>query len=169
MDYVLVSACLLGQPVRYDGRSVPDGDAVLAAWQHAGCVIAVCPEVAGGLPIPRAPAEIEPGATAMGVLAGHARVMAVSGDDVTTHFVQGAHAALAVARRHHIRVAVLKEGSPSCGSSYVYDGHFARHRQPGAGLTAQLLRQAGLQVFSEKQWAQAHAWLNDLGPLGHPR
>lgn len=162
MQYVLVSACLLGKPVRYDGRAVPNDHAVLAGWLAAGQVVSVCPEVAGGMPIPRPPAEIEPGATAAAVLAGRARVVAVSGDDATQPFVNGAHEALAAARKHGIRVAVLKEGSPSCGSGYVYDGRFAGVKQPGVGVTAQLLTDAGVRVFSEHQWAEAQACLAQL-------
>ncbi|OAE60393.1 purine-nucleoside phosphorylase [Achromobacter xylosoxidans] len=162
MQHVLVSACLLGNPVRYDGRGVPHGAAVLARWLAEGRVVAVCPEVAGGLPIPRPPAEIEPGRDAASVLAGHARVVAVTGDDVTAPFVYGAREALAAAQAHGVRIAVLKEGSPSCGSGYVYDGHFAGRRQPGVGVTAELLRDAGLHVFSEHQWTEAQAFLATL-------
>lgn len=168
MEYVLVSACLLGQPVRYDGRSVPHEDTVLTAWQRAGRVIPVCPEVAGGLPIPRPAAEIQPGVSAADVMAGRGRVIAVSGEDVTSPFICGAQAALAVAQRHSIKLAVLKEGSPSCGSSYVYDGRFTRQRQPGLGLTAQALTAAGIRVFSEHQWAQAQAWLQELESQSRP-
>lgn len=162
MHYVLVSSCLLGNPVRYDGRSVQQGDAVLDRWLQEGRVVAVCPEVAGGMPIPRPPAEIEPAKDAAAVLAGRARVVAVTGDDVTQPFVRGAHEALAAAQARGIRIAVLKEGSPSCGSGYVYDGHFAGRRQPGVGVTAELLRRAGLQVFSERQWGEAAACLAAL-------
>lgn len=162
MQYVLISSCLLGNPVRYDGRGVPNEDAVLRRWRDEGRVVVVCPEVAGGMPIPRPPAEIAPGNRAADVLAGNARVIAVTGEDVTVPFVQGGHAALAAARAHNIRIAVLKEGSPSCGSGYVYDGHFARQRQAGMGIAAHLLTQAGIQVFSEKQWAEAQACLSQL-------
>ncbi|MGV2866122.1 DUF523 domain-containing protein [Achromobacter sp. ESBL13] len=162
MQYVLISSCLLGNPVRYDGRGVPHGDAVLARWRDEGRVVPVCPEVAGGMPVPRPPAEIEPGKRAADVLASGARVIAVTGQDVTVPFVQGGHAALALAGQHGIRLAVLKEGSPSCGSGYVYDGHFAGKRQPGVGVTAELLRRAGVRVFSEKQWDEAQAWLAQL-------
>jgi uncharacterized protein YbbK (DUF523 family) len=86
----------------------------------------------------------------------------VTGEDVTAPFVQGAEEALAAASRHAIRVAVLKEGSPSCGSGYVYDGHFAGRRLSGMGVTAELLGRAGVRVFSEKQWRQARAWLAGL-------
>ncbi|SSW72317.1 hypothetical protein AVE30378_05053 [Achromobacter veterisilvae] len=162
MQYVLVSSCLLGNPVRYDGRGVSRDNAVLARWLREGRVVSVCPEMAGGLPVPRPPAEIEPGAGAAAVLAGRARVVAVSGEDVTAPFVQGAREALAAASRHAIRVAVLKEGSPSCGSGYVYDGHFAGRKLPGQGVTAELLGRAGVRVFSEKQWQEAQAWLAGL-------
>ena len=162
MQYVLVSACLLGHPVRYDGRSVPGDHAVLARWLDAGQVVPLCPEVAGGLPIPRPPAEIEPGADATAVLAGRARVMTVSGQDATQPFVDGAQQALDLARRRGIRIAVLKEGSPSCGSGYVYDGSFSGQRQPGAGVTARLLAGAGVRVFSEHHWAEAAACLARL-------
>jgi uncharacterized protein YbbK (DUF523 family) len=159
MQYVLISSCLLGNPVRYDGRGVPHDDAVLVRWRAEGRVVSVCPEVAGGMPIPRPPAEIEPGKRAADVLDNGARVVAVTGDDVTVPFVQGGQAALALAEQRGIRIAVLKEGSPSCGSGYVYDGHFAGKRQPGVGVTAALLTRAGVQVFSEKQWADAEACL----------
>ncbi|MFY3934341.1 DUF523 domain-containing protein [Achromobacter xylosoxidans] len=162
MQYVLVSACLLGHPVRYDGRSVLGGHDVLARWLDAGRVVSVCPEVAGGLPIPRPPAEIEPGADATAVLSGRARVMTVSGEDATRPFVDGAQQALEAVRRRGIRIAVLKEGSPSCGSGYVYDGSFSGQRQAGVGVTARLLADAGLRVFSEHQWAEADACLARL-------
>ncbi len=77
MQYVLISSCLLGNPVRYDGRGVPHGDAVLTRWLAEGRVVPVCPEVAGGMPIPRPPAEIEPGRPAAAVLDAGARVVAV--------------------------------------------------------------------------------------------
>jgi len=159
MNYVLVSACLLGHPVRYDGRSVSLDDAILNEWQKAGRVISICPEVSGGLAVPRDPAEIQSGATANDVLQGRARIITISGADVTHAFVCGAQNALALAKSRRIELAVLKEGSPSCGSGYIYSGDFSGTRLPGAGLTAQLLRDAGIRVFSEKQWLEANAWL----------
>ncbi|APX74775.1 Uncharacterized conserved protein [Achromobacter insolitus] len=168
MQYVLVSSCLLGNPVRYDGRGVSHDNPVLARWREEGRVVVVCPEMAGGMPVPRPPAEIEPAADAAAVLAGRARVVAVSGEDVTAPFVQGAQAALATARKHAIGIAVLKEGSPSCGSGYVYDGHFAGRRQPGVGVTAALLARAGLCVFSEKQWQEAQDCLARLEAADGP-
>lgn len=115
---VLVSACLLGQGVRYDGRDKRSHHPVLQAWLAQGRVLPLCPEVAGGLPVPRLPAEIEAGAGGAAVRAGVARVYDARGGDVTAAFARGAEAALALVRQHGVRMAVLKAGSPSCGSAW---------------------------------------------------
>lgn len=162
MQRVLVSACLLGQPVRYNGTDKKSDDGVLARWLNDGRVVAVCPEVAGGLGVPRPPAEIRDGGGGIAVLEGHSRVIARTGSDVTTEFVRGAEAALAKAREAGVRVAVLKEGSPSCGSSYSYDGSFSGTRVSVPGVTTALLRSHGITVFSEAQWAEADAALRAL-------
>ena len=146
---VLVSRCLLGHRVRYDGgASGPYGQ--LARWQDEGRVIALCPEVAGGLPTPRAPAEI-PGGQGLDVLNGKAPVMTSEGEDVTAAFMHGAQQALALVNRHGIRVAILKANSPSCGNVQTYDGSFSGVKVEGQGVTAALLAGAGVQVFSELQ------------------
>lgn len=155
MERVLVSACLLGHPVRYDAQGKRSDDSVLQRWIAEGRVVSVCPEVAGGLPVPRPPAEIMGGAGGAAVLAGVAHVVANDGSDVSAAFVAGATQALAVARTHNIRVAVLKEGSPSCGSGYTYDGSFTRTRVPHVGVATAALNAAGVRVFSETQWAEA--------------
>lgn len=142
-----MSACLLGQPVRYDGRSSGHPD-LLQLWQQQGRVVPLCPEVAGGLPTPRPPAEI-PGGQGGAVLDGEARVVTVQGEDVSAEFLAGARLALELVRRHGIRVAVLKSGSPSCGNRQVYDGAFSGSKIDGEGVTSALLRREGVQVFSE--------------------
>ena len=154
-ESLLVSACLLGEAVRYDGADKRCDHEVLRRWVAEGRVVSVCPEVAGGLPVPRPPAEIANAAGGPGVLAGTARVIDNTGRDVTAPFVTGAKEVLACAKARGIRVAVLKEGSPSCGSSYTYDGTFTRTRVPAPGVTAALLRQVGIQVFSEDQLDKA--------------
>jgi uncharacterized protein YbbK (DUF523 family)/RimJ/RimL family protein N-acetyltransferase len=159
---VLVSACLLGEPVRHDGGDKRNGSAVLARWRAEGRVVPVCPELAGGLPVPRPPAEIEAAAGGAAVLAGRAHVVDVQGRDVSAAFVAGADAAMALARRHGARLAVLKQASPSCGSAVVHDGTFAGRKVPGEGVAAARLRGAGLQVFDETQWAEAEAALAAL-------
>ncbi|WP_376998906.1 2-thiouracil desulfurase family protein [Bordetella pertussis] len=162
MEWVLVSACLLGRPVRYDGRDAATGHPVLARWQAERRVVAVCPEVAGGLPTPRPPAEIDAGAGGAAVLDGLAQVREASGVDVSAAFVEGARQALALVRERGIRVAVLKEGSPSCGSGYTYDGSFSGARIAREGVTAASLRRAGVRVFSEHELDAAQAWLRHL-------
>ncbi|PWB31702.1 DUF523 domain-containing protein [Pseudomonas sp. SDI] len=149
MHKVLVSACLLGQPVRYDGRASGHPD-MLQRWQGEGRVLALCPEVAGGLPTPRSPAEI-PGGQGSAVLEGQAQVLTVTAEDVSAAFLAGAQIALALVRRHGIRIAVLKSGSPSCGNLQTYDGTFSGTKVRGEGVTTALLRREGVQVFSELQ------------------
>lgn len=161
-NYVLVSACLLGSPVRYNGADKRSDNPVLRRWQAEGRVISVCPEVAGGLPVPRPPAEMEGGAGGGRVLSGQIRVVGPEGRDVSAAFVRGAESALQLAQRHRIKLAVLKEGSPSCGSGYVYDGTFSGVRRPELGVTSALLEANGIKVFSELQWAEAEAYLQQL-------
>lgn len=160
LPQVLVSACLLGQPVRYDGRDSGHPD-LLQRWQAEGRVIPLCPEVAGGLPTPRPPAEI-PGGQGGSVLDGEAQVLTGLGHDVSAAFLAGAQRALALVRQHGIRVAVLKSGSPSCGNRLTYDGSFSGTKVPGEGVTTALLRREGVEVFSELELDQAQARLSAL-------
>lgn len=153
MRKVLVSACLLGDAVRYDGRSKGAPHPVLSRWLAEGRVVKVCPEVAGGLPVPRPPAEQQP----------DGRVVTSVGADVTAAFEAGASEALRLARLHEVACAVLKEGSPSCGSGFVYDGTFSRARVEGSvGVATRALQAAGVRVFSELQWAEAGAFVEEL-------
>jgi uncharacterized protein YbbK (DUF523 family) len=139
----LVSGCLAGQKCRYDGGhwSV---DALRAAAE-AGEMVPVCPERLGGLPAPRGAAEIVRG-TAEDVLDGKARVMDCYGQDVTGPFVTGAQEVLALAMALRVDRAILKEHSPSCGSSSGYDGTFTRAKVAGEGVCAALLRRNGIKV-----------------------
>ncbi|ANC00797.1 hypothetical protein AB688_01190 [Pseudomonas putida] len=150
---VLVSACLLGQPVRYDGRDSGHPD-LLKQWQAEGRVVPLCPEVAGGLPTPRPAAEIQGGQGGQ-VLDGQVQVLTVAGEDVSAAFLSGARQALALVRRHGIRVAVLKSGSPSCGNRLTYDGSFSGVKVTGEGVVAALLRREGVRVFSELELDEA--------------
>jgi uncharacterized protein YbbK (DUF523 family) len=162
MESVLVSTCLLGEPVRYDGGHKRCDSQVLHRWLREGRVVPVCPEIAGGLPVPRLPAEISNGTGGQNVLTGAARVKDSNGCDVSMAFVKGAEYSLALARSKSIRIAVLKEGSPSCGTSYTYDGTFSRTKVSTPGVTAFLLRQAGIHVFSEAQFIEADELLKLL-------
>ena len=151
MNLVLVSACLLGDRVRYDGNILKFDDAILSRWVGENRVISFCPEVAGGLPVPRQPAEIIRGAAAS-VLYGNTRIMDKNGVDISANFITGAHRALDVVRVHGIYVAVLKDGSPSCGSTYIYDGTFTGARVAGCGVSVALLKQNDVTVFNEQQF-----------------
>jgi uncharacterized protein YbbK (DUF523 family) len=158
---VLVSSCLLGERVRYDGSDAACDNTTLQRWLSEGRVVPFCPEVAGGFPVPRPAAEIVPG-DGRQVLDGAAIVSDHSGNDVTPYFLAGARKTLDWARLEGVRLAVLKDGSPSCGSSYVYDGTFRGMRAPGQGVTTALLERNGIRVFSERQFEQAEAYLADL-------
>jgi uncharacterized protein YbbK (DUF523 family) len=160
MQKILVSRCLLGQPVRYDGGAHGPFD-LLQRWQAEGRVVALCPEVAGGLPTPRAPAEIAGGQGAR-VLDGQLPVLTVAGEDVSAAFVEGAEQALALVAKHGIRLALLKARSPSCGNRENYDGSFSGTKVAGEGVTAAALRRAGVQVFSEEELPAAEAALRKL-------
>jgi uncharacterized protein YbbK (DUF523 family) len=160
MHKILVSRCLLGHRVRYDGGASGPFDQ-LANWQAEGRVVALCPEVAGGLPTPRAAAEI-PGGQGGEVLDGRAKVLTCEGEDVSDEFLDGARQALALVQRHGIRIAVLKAHSPSCGNVLTYDGSFSGVKVQGAGVTAALLTRHGVQVFSELQLPEAAAALATL-------
>ena len=147
---ILVSACLLGELVRYNSEILPDCPSILKEWEQAGRVIPVCPEILGGLSVPRAPAEIQ-GGEGKDVLAGNARVMNINGQEVTQAFLSGAREALQLAEENGIAYALLKACSPSCGNKIIYDGSFTGSLFEGQGVTAALIEQSGIQVFNEKE------------------
>lgn len=149
---VLVSSCLLGAPVRYDGGAFACAQ-TLARWQQEGRVVALCPEVAGGLPTPRAPAEI---------IHSTQQVKTCEGLDVTQAFDDGAECAVKLVREYGIQMAVLKARSPSCGNQEVYDGSFSGQLRAGQGVTAKRLTELGVKVFNEQQLPEALAFLNTL-------
>ncbi|EJM79211.1 DUF523 domain-containing protein [Pseudomonas sp. GM55] len=160
MRKILVSRCLLGHRVRYDGGASGPFDQ-LQQWLDEGRVVPLCPEVAGGLPTPRPAAEI-PGGQGAQVLDGQALVITVEGEDVSAAFLSGAYQALELVQKHGIRIAVLKANSPSCGNLLTYDGTFSGVKVSGEGVTAALLKRHGVQVFSELELPQAAAALATL-------
>jgi uncharacterized protein YbbK (DUF523 family) len=160
MEKILVSRCLLGHRVRYDGGASGPFDQ-LQQWLNEGRIVPLCPEVAGGLPTPRAAAEI-PGGQGAQVLDGDAAVITTDGEDVTVQFLSGAHQALDLVREHGIRIAVLKANSPSCGNLLTYDGTFSGVKVRGEGVTAALLKRQGVRVFNELELAEASLALKAL-------
>lgn len=149
---ILISACLLGERVRYDAKINAIKDNLIKEWQDKGWLLSVCPEVKGGLATPRPAAEIQI----------NGQITTKNGQNVTAAFMQGAETTLSLALKHHIQVAILTEKSPSCGSSTRYDGSFTGRLITGEGCTAQLLREHGIQVFNQWQLQQVQAYLTDM-------
>jgi uncharacterized protein YbbK (DUF523 family) len=161
MEKVLVSACLLGERVRYNGIVKSFEIHVLKSWNRQGQVVAFCPEVAAGLPVPRPSSEIVEGDGSQ-VLNGHKRVININGQDVTNFFIEGAQKALELAGSFGIRLAILKEGSPSCGSNYIYDGSFSKIKKSGKGVATALLENNGIRVFNEREISEAQKYIKTL-------
>lgn len=138
---LLISACLLGCPCRYDGKGkeVPG----VHALSDSFALVPVCPEQLGGLPTPRPPCEITGG-----------RVLDVDGRDKTRAFQQGAEETLRICQREGCGAALLKARSPSCGRDWVYDGSFSGALVRGHGITARLLMDQGIQVYTEDEITQ---------------
>lgn len=145
---VIVSACLAGVACTHEAQAKTRDWAV--ALVAEGRAILVCPEVAGGLPIPRPAAEIEPGADGADVVDGRARVVSEHGEDVTEQYRRGAARAEEAARAAGASLAVLKARSPSCGTGRIYDGSFTGAVREGDGVTAATLKRAGLSVVSDE-------------------
>ena len=139
--------------MRYDG-GCHGPFALLQDWLSAGRVVPLCPEVAGGLPVPRAPAEIA-GGQGDQVLDGLVAVHTAGGEDVSAAFLAGAAGALRLVQQYSIRIAVLKARSPSCGNRHSYDGSFSGTLLAGEGVTAAALRRLGVQVFNESELQEA--------------
>lgn len=135
---LLISGCFCGQNTKYNG-----GNNLLSNLKELEQyfeLYPICPEVMGGLPTPREPSEIQ-----------QDKVFSRQGVDVTQQFLSGANSALKIAQKNGITLALLKEASPSCGVSFVYDGSFSGRKIFGIGKTAQLLRQNGILTFSENE------------------
>ena len=145
LDKILISSCFLGNNVRYNSEIIPLKHSLLTLWHQQGRLISICPEVAGGLPVPREPAEQQPNSN---------RIITISGIDVSNQFDFGAKQALTLCKNHNIKFAVLKESSPSCGSTSIYDGSFSNNKIAGHGVTSKMLIQAGINVFSENNFQE---------------
>ena len=150
---VLISRCLLGEHCRYDGRLKPSILEHLAQYQvtaqHVRWV-PICPEVDGGLPVPRQPCEICPGSTASDVLSGRSKICSCHGDDASDPYVRGAKLAVIAAQTLGAQFALLKARSPSCSPDCIYDGTFSGRLVPGRGIAAQALADVGIELFSEE-------------------
>lgn len=138
MKKILISACLLGQPCRYDGKSKTYRE--IDTLKKLAHLVPFCPEEAGGLPTPRPPCEIKDGL-----------VLTEEGLDYTSFFLQGASLAVKYCQEEQITLALMKENSPSCGVHYRYNGHFCGQKISASGLSTQALQKIGINVFSEDE------------------
>ena len=138
MENLLISACLLGIPCRYDGRSVKAVDVSVLREKYN--LIPVCPEIYGGLPTPRTPSERQGDKTVM-----------KDGRDVTENYLLGAKAAYDLCLELGCKKALLKEKSPSCGKGKIYDGSFTGTLTEGNGVTAEYLIARGIEVYGESE------------------
>ena len=138
MEKILISACLVGDKCKYDGHTnyTPLIKDLLEKYE----LVPFCPEVEGGLPTPRKPSERKGD-----------KVINNAGKDVTRNFQLGAEKALNICKYLNIKIAILKENSPSCGVNQIYDGNFKNKLIKGEGVTTELLRKNGISVYNENQ------------------
>lgn len=136
---IMVSACLLGDNVKYNGGNNRNIELIKFLDDYE--IVKICPEVMGMLSIPRCPAEIKSG-----------NVINKDGIDVTNNYFFGAKKVLELAKSKNIKIAILKEKSPSCGSNYIYDGTFTNTIIKGIGITSKILKDAGIEVLNENNY-----------------
>ena len=148
---VLISACLLGDNVKYSGGNNLTPELVTLLEKYNVKIVKICPECFAGLPIPRVPSEIR-----------EDKVFSEDGKDITEEFLSGAEKTYEVAERKQVDFAILKERSPSCGSSFIYDGSFSGKVIQGQGLTARRLNKENIIIFSEENLKEIEKYLQEL-------
>ena len=156
---ILISACLLGKKVRYDGLDSLCEHPILQLWRDENRLISTCPEMEGGLPTPRPASEIVGKGGGKAVIEGKAEVMTNEGVSNTDAYLKGAQKALDLAIKYQVAMVLLKARSPSCGNELISDGTFQGKKIPGMGTTAALLTQHGFKVFNEEQLDEAAIFL----------
>ena len=148
---VLISACLLGDNVKYSGGNNLTPELVTLLEKYNVKIVKICPECFAGLPIPRVPSEIRGD-----------KVFSKDGWDITEEFLSGAEKTYQIAKRKQVDFAILKERSPSCGSSFIYDGSFSGKVIQGQGLTARRLNKENIVIFSEENLEEIEKYLQEL-------
>lgn len=143
----LISACLCGVNCKYNGLN--NYNEICDKLFTSGKAILVCPEQLGGLPTPRIPSEIIGESSNILNNNNNGSVIDKNGNDVTPQFVKGAKETLQIAKKLNIKKAILKDGSPSCGVNYIYNGNFNGSKIKGMGITAQLLKESSIDIISE--------------------
>ena len=141
MEKIIVSSCLLGNNTKYNGNNNYVSDIELLKDIYE--IIPICPEVMGGLSIPRIPSEVKDN-----------RVINKEGIDVTKYFNLGMEKTIDIVNKYNIKIAILKDGSPSCGNSYIYDGTFSGTKVDGFGVTAKELSKLGIKIYNENNFKE---------------
>ena len=141
----LISSCLCGINCKYSGGNNLNEKCLDILKEGKG--ILICPEQLGGLSTPRLPAEII--GKAENILRGMDKIITKNNIDVTNEFLKGAKETLKIAKLYNINKAILKDGSPSCGVNYIYDGSFTGKKIKGNGLTTEILMENGIKVISD--------------------
>lgn len=135
---LLISSCLLSNKVRWDGKilNIPNIDKLSKYFN----LIPICPEVDSGLSIPRLPSEIKDN-----------KVINANNEDITSYFIKGSNIAFDIAKKYNVKYALLKDKSPSCGSSLIYDGSFKGITKSGEGFTTNKLNKLNIKIYNENQ------------------
>ena len=141
-----VSACLCGDNCKYSGGNNLSEE--IYKLYKEGKAVKICPECAGGLPVPREPAELK-NCTGKDVLSGKGKVVSKDGKDVTAEFVKGAYSSLKILKENGIKTVILKAKSPSCGFGKIYNGEFTGTLTDGNGVAAQLFYDNGIEVLQK--------------------
>ena len=143
MEKILISSCLIGEKVKYNGKDNLLENSVLELLMKNYQLIPFCPEVEGGLPIPRVPCEI--------ISTNPIKIINKIGEDKTAHFLKGAEKTLQLCKKEKIKIAILKANSPSCSNNKIYDGTFSSNKTDGLGVTAKLLKQNNIKIINEDE------------------
>ncbi|WP_314347442.1 DUF523 domain-containing protein [Fusobacterium massiliense] len=148
---VLISACLTGDNVKYSGGNNLTPKLLELLKKYDAKIVKICPECFAKLPIPRVPSEIR-----------EDKVYSKDGRDITEEFFNGAEKTLQVAIKNNIDFAILKERSPSCGNTHIYDGSFSGKVIEGQGVTAKTLSKNEIKIFSEENLNEIEEYLKSL-------
>ncbi|UEX90044.1 DUF523 domain-containing protein [Staphylococcus ratti] len=155
---ILISACLAGENVRYDGGNTFNLE--LKKLVDSGLAQTICPEILGGLSIPREPVEIV-GGDGHDVLNHKAKIIDIKGNDVTQDYLKGAALALKTCKALNCTTLILKSNSPTCGSTTIYSGEFNGNKKSGVGLFTAMLARHNIKVYDENNFPISSITLNE--------
>ena len=134
-----ISKCLCGYDCKYNGKNNLNGK-IKELEKNNDCIL-ICPEVFGGLPIPRIPFELKNG-----------RAINKDGIDITDKVLKGCEIAFKMIKENNIDKVILKENSPTCGVNFIYDGTFTHTKIKGMGLLTKMLKENNIEVISDEEF-----------------